>query len=308
MVKLEQLREPKRKMDSQENLNESYAESIERAILNNSIEIDPLAEHSIQPCDSDDNKSSMLINTPTTSATKRKISNIANDIKSNSPKRKRKCSINTNGSSTTMSNEIKDSNNSLTGSTVKNNKHVISPLKQPISITKLSKLSSQNKSPITKGILPGDKVIDDKTTESLLAGTSRKKILFPKRNREMKQILTTGVSSTTKSKKAAPKPLVNIKSILMNNAKSKSPKKNPKCKSKSAYSDKPSNSKDPSATKKVNFSETSEGQLVDLAKNNSIEAMTELVRQKRIRPPYGQPYSVTGECCLLAIRGCHLLN
>lgn len=114
------------------------------------------------------------------------------------------------------------------------------------------------------------------------ASSPVKRILFPKRISGGRKRKANNTSELPVIK--SPK-----KSILVSHD---NPKQKRGIKSKLKFNEESSNE---SPRKRVKFEKTEPGPELDLSADQSIEALTELVRQKRIRPPYGRPYSVTGK-------------
>ncbi|XP_018014560.1 uncharacterized protein LOC108671516 isoform X2 [Hyalella azteca] len=124
----------------------------------------------------------------------------------------------------------------------------------------------------------------EKSTES------KNRTLFPRKrvNRLKRENVEASISAKTRNYERSP-----TKSILVSRDHVKSKEKTLPSKFSKAFN--VQDKKDGNPTKKkVKFDSAMSSELLDFSEDHSIEALTELVRQKRIRPPYGQPYSVTG--------------
>ena len=130
--------------------------------------------------------------------------------------------------------------------------------------------------------LLGESIAIDNESEST-------KILFPTKKKDKKSIL----SDIPMSKLDKEKPKVDKeKRKSGETTRFKSPRKTGRQRSKVDVDEK-------NIKHKVDEKNSALKAIVDISNTSSIEALTELVREKRIRPPYGRPYSVVGEFLVL---------
>lgn len=271
-----------------DSLNDSYAASIERAILNCSLltestflsQNQELLTADIQPEDHLNNSSVSIQSSGSTSKTGRKY------------KRSRDSSHLLLEDAAVLK-KFKSSKSPCKRQDKPGKRTEKEEVGRSLSLSESTSLTASKE--LKSGADETEQVIrpDDNAglSETLVNGTDdlspKKRIIFPKRHGGRKKLPVTSETGpnpfNTKSK---------TKSILVNN-NSESRKRAPnRLRSKNHVPSKQPDEDSPK--KKVKFEATPSSQLLDLASAHSIEALTELVRQKRIRPPYGQPYSVTG--------------
>ena len=129
--------------------------------------------------------------------------------------------------------------------------------------------------------LLGESIAIDNESEST-------KILFPTKKKDKKSIL----SDIPMPKLDKEKPKVDKEKRKSGETRFKSPRKTGRQRSKVDVDEK-------NIKHKVDEKNSALKAIVDISNTSSIEALTELVREKRIRPPYGRPYSVVGEFLVL---------
>lgn len=258
--------------------NDSYAESIERVVANTSISSTSNEAETPERNDSDKTKNLPI--------KKRKLS--TNDkVSEKQTNKKQKLSPHNSQPKLTSPLSKKLIGNGITPNEFKENNHanvnensVGNPDDSTLNFSKLID-NNNEKLEYTNENLPSTNGLTDQGT---------KKTSFPKQLRGKKKNLSVEIPSVP-SQKTAKSPSM-LKSILINNS-AKSVRRWSKSKLKNA-SQGPVLDQKPAHPQKIKFEESLPGQVIELPKDTSIEAMTELIRQKRIRPPYGQPFSVTG--------------
>ena len=301
-------------------LNDSYAESIERVIKRIS------GIPSTSAADSDFPQSSSSVETEvesdftqpsssleTTPAKKRKRKNSENaspnkKVKTkNSLHNKSNISVNSEGDTdlndSLVSNKKKRTRKSLqNNSNISNNSGADTDLNESlVSITDIADVFNSS-SVSHHGEI--------RNKENFSVGTeSKTQTVFPKRQKSKKTILNGVPPSPSKKSVKSPKvqksPLVGKKKISsLEDSPQKRNKKGSVTFATSVRRDLKSIGGLTALTMKQERLDTDKKSILDpklnkLLEGDSIEAMLKLIQEKRVRPPYGCPYSVTGEIFVL---------